>query len=456
MNMRTTTGAMRCVMGALLMIVSVTAAAVSFDSAAVKRYFASRVPFGGEAEPQWRDVAIKPGRVGEYSQAVWELWNQACNDYYLDCLPMPDELALEMPYGWQLPAELEANARMPFYFGYKGEKPAEGYPLFLYMHGSGEKNREWQVGVKLCQGFNDSPSLYFIPQIPNTGKLYRWWQRAKQYAWQQLLRQAYQSGMVNANRVYFFGISEGAYGSQRLASFYGDYLAGAGPIAGGEPLINAPVENLANVAFTLTSGDQDLEFCRNRYTTITGEALDSMAALHPGEYTHRVFLQPGRNHHCDYSYTTPWLKTFVRNPYPKHFKWEDFAMDGVHRCGYYNLEVLQRPELPDSTRTTYEFTVKDNVIDLNVHNVRYVGLDYVPQWQLIMHFAKREMPATGIKLRVYLCQELVDLNKKVTVRVNGRKVFSGKVKCRLSNLVTSCAAFYDPCRLYPASVEIEL
>lgn len=73
-------------------------------------------------------------------------------------------------------------------------------------------------------------------------------------------------GEIDPNRVYFFGISEGAYGSQRLASFYADYLAAAGPIAGGEPMENAPAENCANIAFSFRTGSNDKGFCRNELT----------------------------------------------------------------------------------------------------------------------------------------------------------------------------------------------
>ncbi len=102
--------------------------------------------------------------------------------------------------------------------------------------------------------------MYFIPQIPNEGEWYRWYQRGKQWAWERLLRQALLRDEIDADKVYFMGISEGAYGSQRLASYYADYLAGAGPMAGGEPLVNAPAENLRNTAFVLRTGQRDFVF----------------------------------------------------------------------------------------------------------------------------------------------------------------------------------------------------
>ena len=432
-----------------------TASAADIDKKEISSHLLARLE--NKETPKLANRLLKASNQAEVQKLVWEAFADACYNFDFDCLPAPDSLAAARQYAWQLPDGSEPSTNMPFYFGTKGSKPEAGYPFFLYMHGSGEKNQEWSVGLKWCNYFNDSPSLYFIPQIPNTGRYYRWWHKSKQVVWQRLLRQAFLSGIVNPNRIYFFGISEGAYGSQRMASFYADYLAGAGPIAGGEPLINAPVENLSNMAFTLTSGDNDVQFCRHIYTGITRQALDSMQIMHPDEYKHNVFLQPGRDHHCDYTYTTPWLAQFVRNPHPKHFKWEDFPMDTVYREGFYNLQVLERPTLPaDSMRTCYEFSVADNVIDLNVHNVRYFGYDFVPMWELILHFGKEISPVDGGKIRIYLNDELVDLNRPVTVRINGKKVFRGKVQRQLKAIVESCALYQDPCRLFPASVVVDI
>ena len=57
---------------------------------------------------------------------------------------------------------------------------------------------------------------------------------------------------------------------------------------------------------------------------------------------------------------------------------------------------------------------------------------------------------------IYLNDELVDLSKPVTLTVNGKTAFSGKVKLEVDNIVNSCAAFFDPERLYPAAIEVDL
>ena len=68
---------------------------------------------------------------------------------------------------------------------------------------------------------------------------------------------------INPDAIFFIGISEGAYGSQRLASFYADYLAGAGPMAGGDLMANCPPENMANIAFALHTGGADYGYGRD-------------------------------------------------------------------------------------------------------------------------------------------------------------------------------------------------
>lgn len=367
-------------------------------------------------------------------------------------------------YGWRLSSEHYAGqafpATMPFFYGAKGEKPTTGYPLFLYLHGSGPKDAEWHTGLELGLYFKDSPSVYFIPQIPNgegvaDGQLYRWWQTPKLEAWEKLLRLSFLTDYIDPLRIYFFGISEGGYGTQRLASYYADYLAAAGPMAGGEPLINAPVENLEHIGFSLRTGASDTDFHRSELTERTKSELDKLEQAHPGKYKHFVETVPGRQHAIPYEPTTPWLSQFKRVPQPKTVHWEDLAVDGRYRRGFYNLVPLQRPA--GDERTYYEETIHDNVIDLKISRVTYHDdkiSDRYKGFRLVLTYTRSYIPAVGGKLRIYFSPELVDLTKPVRVRINGKEVFQGRVEANLSHLASSCALFYDPARLFPAAVDV--
>lgn len=365
---------------------------------------------------------------------------------------LTDSLSKANVTTWTLPDSLEPNAKMNFYLGVKGDMPKDGYPVFLYLHGSGPREHEWANGLRLAKMFQDGPSMYIVPQIPQEGAWYRWWQRSKQWTWERILRILMSMPEVDKNRIYVFGISEGGYGSQRLASFYADYWAAAGPMAGGEPLINAPVENLAHVPLSFLTGDKDFMFYRHLLTKTTGEKLDSMQRLFPNEYKHRVELIPDKGHSIDYTPTTPWLAQHKRNAQPRHFIWENLEMDGLKRNVFYNLQVLEET---DAYRTRYEFTANaDNSIDIKVDGVKYNATWKDPHWGIDMLFSKDLTPAQHGHLRIFLSDQLVDLKKKVTVRINGKQVFCGKVKSSKKTRKLSQELWGDPMRDFKHAVEV--
>lgn len=401
-----------------------------------------------------RTHSLKIKEIGKARQAMWNAWQKANALYEEEKLVLPDTLSVTHQGAWHLPQELEPHATMNYYFGYKGTAPTDGYPFFLYLHGSGPKAQEWNTGLKLAQLFEDSPSLYFIPQIPNEGEYYRWYHRSKQYAWEKLFRQVMLLPEVNPDRLYLFGISEGGYGSQRLASFYADYLAAAGPMAGGEPLKNAPAENCRHIGFCLRTGALDRGFYRNQLTHYTLLAFDSLQTLYPSDYRHRIELIPGQGHHIDYRPTTPWLKQHIRQACPKQMTWEDYEMDGMHRKGFYNLVVVERPD--SLLRTRYDMNIENNHIELQVRNVHYRTLETDPQFGIEMKFDKEYTMAQKGRIIIYLNEEMVDLKEEINVTLNGHKVFCGKIKCNKIHMANSLLTFYDPRRIFPAAIEVEI
>ena len=396
---------------------------------------------------------ISPQNIAAARSQVWNAWVEANRLFNEAKLPRLTSLSSETTGELVLPSKLEPSAVMNYYWGYKDSlAPNQQYPVFIYLHGSGPRDAEWSTGLKLAKLFQDAPSIYFIPRIPNEKNYYRWWQRSKQWAWEWLLRQIFLTPAVNANRIYVFGISEGGYGSQRLASFYADYWAAAGPMAGGEPLRNAPAENCANIGFSLLTGAEDNGFYRNELSQLAATVFDSLQSVYPHAFKHRIELIPGRGHGIDYTPTTPWLCNFSRNPKPKMFLWEDFEMDGRHRTGFYNLRINKRP--CDTLRIYYEMEIIGNEINLNISNVHYETTKKDPTWGIELDVAKRYVPAHGGDLTLFLDEELVDLSKKITVKVNGKRVFRGKVTCNRNSMIQSLATFYDPQRIFPAAIEI--
>lgn len=415
-----------------------------------QEYFEHTLQTSNTACTYQKNISHK--KVDATKQQVWEAW-KAANSHVKQNVLMPTAALSNQSDAWQLPDSLEPHATMPYYFGTKGNRPENGYPFFLYLHGSGPKQQEWITGLALAQQFADAPSAYFIPQIPNENEWYRWWQRSKQYAWQNLIRQLMLRPEINPNRLYVFGISEGGYGSQRLASFYADYWAAAGPMAGGEPLKNAPVENLGNIGFSLRTGANDRGFYRNLLTHYTAEALDSIENLYPAGYRHKVELIPGKQHFIDYSVTTPWLSLFTRNPYPKQFIWEDFEMDGLHRTGFYNLAVDKRP--CDSLRTRYDVNINNNKVNITIENIHYTTLERDPMFGIELKSARSYTPAQGGQVTVFFNKELVDPQRPVKIELNGKMVYNKPLRANVQHMLRSVAIFTDSERIYPYAVTIK-
>ena len=410
-----------------------------------------------EKEVSFNETTTIPmEQIATTRDEVWSIWKSAVENFDEEKLFKVTELEKREKSSWKLPADLEANATMPFYWGCNAVtvEPDTKYPLFLYMHGSGDKDQEWETGIGLSLRRFYSPGIYFVPQIPNTSE-YRWATRSKQWAWEKLLRLAFLTDEVDANKIYFFGISEGGYGSQRLAAFYADYLAGAGPMAGGEPLRNAPMENVANIAFSLRTGALDDAFYRNKLTQKALEVADELQKQHPGYYNHFIEVIEGDGHSIDYRPTTPWLAEYTRDPHPDYFFWENYDMYGGRRTGFYNLRVIE-PSLTNDNqgRACYEMTREGNTVTLDVKKVTYTTV-YAPSG-IEIDFTKKYETITQGKVRLYLNEKEYDLTQPVKVVLNGTEIFNGMVGTNLKTMVESCAYYFDPERLFPAAIDIDI
>ncbi len=180
---------------AIALLSGVPAAAAVDDSSALSKkitvWFENELNDVRQA-PFSPDIRLDSADVDSAARMVWDAWKAANAAIDEERLPQLVPLSADSA-SWTLPPSLEPNAVMTFRYGAKGEEPAAGYPLFLYLHGSGEKNREWANGYHFASTFDDAPSVYFVPRIPNTGEWYRWYQRSKQAAWEKMLRQAFVS-----------------------------------------------------------------------------------------------------------------------------------------------------------------------------------------------------------------------------------------------------------------------
>lgn len=391
------------------------------------------------------NTKIKATEVTALQQEIWAVWHSV--NSRRETLPLPTQAVRGLQdyklHQWELVNENP----LPYYYIQKGSIGHTKLPLFLNLHGSGPKEMELKATLAWSLRYRDSPSRYFIPQIPNERR-YRWWLKPVQLAWEKLLRLAMLDQQIDQNALYVMGISEGGYGSQRLAAFYADYFAGAGPMAGGEPLKNAPPENFKHLAFSFQTGANDTGFGRNKLTLSAKNALDSLEHLFPGDFVHNIVLQEGRGHGIDYTLTSPWLVQYKRKPNPRYVNWIWFPMDGRYRKGFYNIAIEQSPvslkDNPQYDRVRFDIDM-DKATNTITIKTKLLNPDMTAQQAL----------KKG-KIAIFVNNELIDLSKKVTIIYNDKNIGQQKIVPTVSALVESVALFADPNRIYPAKIQLAL
>lgn len=125
------------------------------------------------------------------------------------------------------------------------------------------------------------------------------------------------------------------------------------------------------------------------------------------------------------------------------------------REAFYNIKILERSSSSTSLRPCYELIREGNTMNLNVKLVKYTTT--YTQGGIEMYFSKTySKPTSRGKVRVYLNEEEYDLSQPVKVVLNGVEIFNGVVTPTLETMVESCALFYDPERLFPAAIDIDI
>ncbi len=352
---------------------------------------------------------------------------------------------------------------MPYLLFSQGKRPEKGWPLFFQTHGGGStdeklpdphawevNSRDWKAQIGVCL-FSLPEGKYFVPRMANDNKG-RWWMKHNHIAFDKIIRRTILFGDVDPDRIYMMGISEGAYGTEALTPFWGDRFAGgcamAGGAGGGERFYN-----LRNTAFRSDNGDGDTMFKRIELAHQVHDYLDALRKDDPDGYDHSLAIQKGRGHGIDYKPGPAWIAGKVRNTRPTKVCWFNFALDGQRRTDFSWLSLASAPErdtlivaevLRDWNRI--DITAKINPPDVKNESPVYNQSTPPPVANRISY--------TGNDLTVHLDDRLLDLDKPVTVMLNGKEVFKGLVERNTANMADDIALHGDPGRIFPARVKV--
>ncbi len=203
-------------------------------------------------------------------------------------------------------AVLKNDAKSTTELGYwsylpKGEKPAAGWPLLVFLHGAGERGSDLELikkhGPPKLVGTKPELESFFMiaPQCPAG----RWWDTV---AVKDLIDKTVTSQPVDPKRIYITGISMGGFATWTLLKDHPDLMAAAIPICGGgDP---ASVANFKNVPVWAFHGDKD-------EAVPVQKSIDLVEALKKVQGNIRYTEYPGVKHDS-------WTRTFDN---PEIYSW---------------------------------------------------------------------------------------------------------------------------------------
>jgi hypothetical protein len=307
-----------------------------------------------------------------------------------------------------------------------GNKPKNGWNLYISMHGGGNaapsvNDQQWQNQIKLYQ---PKDALYIAPRAPtNTWDL--WHEAHIDPLFDRLIEDAVVLGEVDPNHVYIMGYSAGGDGVYQLAPRMADRLAAAAMMAG-HPNDASPL-GLRNIGFSIHVGALDNGYDRNKVAAEWGKKLDDLQAADPKGYAHQVQLHEGRSHwmNLEDKVAVDWMAGFSRDPLPLKVVWKQSTVTHDH---FYWLAV---PAKSAKASSLVIASRQDQTIEIE---------------------KAEEIP----HLTVLLSDKMVDLDKPVTISSAGRELFKGKVKRTIAELAKTLGERGDRELEFDAAVEVEL
>ena len=294
-----------------------------------------------------------------------------------------------------------------------GEPPPAGHSLWISMHGGGGaparvNDRQWTNQINL---YKLTEGIYVAPRAP-TDNWNLWHEPHIDPMFDRLIANYIALRNVDPNRIYLMGYSAGGDGVWQLAPRMADRFAGAAMMAGHPN--EARLEALRNLPFALFVGEKDTAYNRNKIVAERALQLDALQTLDPAGYTHFARIYPDLPHWMNRkdAEAIPWMQKFQRNPWPKKIIW---LQDDVTHTRFYWLKIPASAATPGRR-------INAEVIDQTIH----LTGDIPP----------------GLTLRLH--DNLLNLDRPITIHINGTQKFRAKIPRTKSAIQQSLQERPDP------------
>ena len=293
-----------------------------------------------------------------------------------------------------------------------GNAPKTGRSLWISLHGGGSapasvNDQQWQNQLQLYQ---PKEGYYVAPRAP-TDSWNMWFRPHITPLFDRLIENFVVKHRVNPDKVYVLGYSAGGDGVYQIGPRMADRWAAASMMAGHPN--DAKPDNLRNIGFGLFMGGNDSSYNRNGMAKTWKGLLAGLKKNDSGGYDHMVRIYPGLGHWMNLrdAEALPWMAKFTRDPWPDKVVWRQ---DGVTQTRFYWLGVSKSDH---AKGRRIEATVRGQTINLTAKQTR--------------------------RVTVRLSDALVDLDRAVMVKYNGKVKFRGNVDRLKSRMSESLAERAD-------------
>ena len=313
--------------------------------------------------------------------------------------------------------------KMKFELKFYGKKPKEGWSLYFSLHGGGQtesavNEKQW---VRHQDLYKVKEGIVFIPRSP-TDTWNMWHQDHIDPLFNRIIQNMIMLYEVDPNKVYLMGYSAGGDGVYQLAPRMADRFAAAAMMAG-HPNETSPL-GLRNLPFTIHMGENDTPYNRNKVAAEWKGKLKDLRNNDPEGYPHLVTIHQDKGHWMELLDTVAitWMSTYRRDPFPKKVVWKQ---DDVTHNRFYWL----RDENP-TERSLIVARIEGQTIEIENTSVS----DFT----------------------IMLNDSLIDMDKSVIVKYDGKEVFNATVPRTSTTILKSIREYGDPESVYYGEIPLSL
>ena len=315
------------------------------------------------------------------------------------------------------------DKKIKFDIKHFGEQGEDGWNLFISLHGGGgttesENNRLWNRHKTL---YELEDGILFTPRSPsNTWNM--WFQSHVDTFFNRIIQNMIAFHNVDPNKIYIMGRSAGGDGIYQVAPRMADRFAAAA-MSAGHPNDSSPL-GLRNTAFTIHMGENDSLYNRNDMAVKWGNDLRKLNEEDPEGYRYYIKIYKNKGHWMDNleASALDWMSDFIRNPYPSKVVWKQGNV--LHKRFYW-----LRNEDP-SFGDLIECNIDDQIITV--------------------------LSSSSSKITIQLNDDLVDMDREITVNYLGRQLFKGFVYRDIDIIKRSILEYGDPKSVYYGEIRLTL